>query len=239
MEYLPQLVTEGYRWRWTRCTSSLQRNWCRVEGDGLRSGVCDFYLQSKGRNEPLTPVAVGVLVPLLKVWVWIHHSVSFGLSLNTVYFIWITFFTCCVFWFCGALSCFNGDFWCSHKVLLVVGAPGSEDERKADAVCVSVGWLWENCWGSYLNLSSGSSRVCRCLRSDGGLREIGSRYSLLDLLACGLLQSGQIRTFLWSTALMTHARPFGLITSVQMCRERASLNAPLVSNLTCFCTCEC
>lgn len=133
MEYLPQLVTEGYRWKWTRCTSSLQRNWCRVEGDGLRSAVFDFYLQSKGRNEPLSPLAVGVLVPLLKVWVWIHHSVSFGSSLNIVYFIWITFFfTCCVFWFYGALWCFNDDFWCSHKVLLLVGAPGSEDERKAN-----------------------------------------------------------------------------------------------------------
>lgn len=128
MEYL---VAEGYRWKWTRCTSSLQRNWCRVEGDGLRSGVFDFYLQSKGRNQPLTPVAVGVLVPLLKVWVWIHHSVSFGLSLNFVYFIWITFYFIFT-WFNGALLCCNDDSWCSHKVLLVVGAQVLK-MRKADA----------------------------------------------------------------------------------------------------------
>lgn len=81
-------------------------------------------------------------------------------------------------------------------------------------VCFSVGWLRENCWGSYSNRSFGTSRVCTCLCSHDGLREIESCYSLLDLLARDLLQSGQIRTFLWSTALMTHARPFGLIISV-------------------------
>lgn len=211
MEYL---VTEGYRWKWTRCTSSLQRNWRRVEGDGLRSGVFDFYLQSKGRNEPLTPVAVGVLVPLLTVGVnssfclfrlIFEHRL---LHLNNFFFFPLGFMRhyCAVMMTSDVPTKFF--LWWELQVLKMRGRLTRLE------VCVSVGWLWENCWGSYLNLSFGSSRVCRCLRSDGGLRENESCYSLLDLLACGFLQSGQIRTFLWSTDLMTHARPFGLIISV-------------------------
>lgn len=154
IKYLSQLVAEGYIWKWTGCTSSLQCNWCRVEGDGLRSGVFDFYLQSKGRNEPLTPVAVGVLVPLLKVWVWIHHSVSFSLSLNIVCFIWITVFLSLALYL---------DFMGHYCVLMMTSGVPTKfflwwelQDRKMRGrltrleVCVIVGRLWENCWGSCL-----------------------------------------------------------------------------------------
>lgn len=44
-----------------------------------------------------------------------------------------------------------------------------------------------------------SAWVCSCLCSDGGWTEIKSSL----LLDCGLLQCGQIKTFLWPTDLMT------------------------------------
>lgn len=59
-------------------------------GAGRRSGVFDFCF-CKGRNGPVT---VGVLVPRLNLWEWIHQSVSFYLclSLNMMYFICMCFF---------------------------------------------------------------------------------------------------------------------------------------------------
>lgn len=163
-------------------------------GDGLKSGVFGFYFPSNGRNKLCTPVTVGDLVPLLEVWVWIHHPVSLCLSLNIVCLIWITFpfFTHCIFWFYGAWLCSNDHFWCSYKVLLVVGAPGFEDERKAGGVCQCRAALW----GSYLNLCFGASWVCSCLRSDGGLTE-WILFLPLGFIGLCLLQSGPIRTFLW------------------------------------------
>lgn len=92
-----------------------------------------------------------------------------------------------------------------------------------------------------------SSRVCWRLCNDGGLIEIESShvyFSLWDVLVCGLMPSGQIRTFLWPTDLMTwfpctSPRSNQLCVDVHPCGEWGCLNDQLMSNFACLCMCEC